>query len=526
MDNLEFLRALDNDCIDLIAIDPPFGKKDTFTGQPKPPITDAERGKERELAARHDALARYEKEDAQLTSVKDDWFWRDVEDEWRTELRDVAERVSAALDAGETPSERDQRLGAMGAVIDAVTACATENEAAYIALMSVRLWECRRVLKDTGSIYVHCDWKVNSYLRMLLDALFGADNLRNEIVWGYEKPRSASRKWRSNHDTILFYVKNGKVRYPFNPQRMPTLDGKFEMRKPFKRPDGTVWEPKEPGKQATDWWYDIPSFATAMSAPERTGYATQKPLALYQRIIRASSNPGDVVLDLFAGCATTVIAAEIEGRQWLACDMAYRASTMMLRRFYREGYILSGMDVDVVREALGPHTGPLQMKHGRIIGPPDLSTFPRQTVDPDKGAPALKAPPRSRISTAWNGRYSKEEAKDILLAELGPRCWGCGLDATRPNGTVDEGMLEIDHMQARNARDGVKGDDELYNLALLHGSCNRWKGNRLTLAQLREENWQEGRMCVEREDQLVHPHEAQQFAVRKMMERSHQAEMR
>ena len=533
MDNLEFLRALDNDCIDLIAIDPPFGKKDTFTGQPKPPITDAERGKERELAARHDALARYEKEDAQLTSVKDDWFWRDVEDEWRTELRDVAERVGAALDAGETPSERDQRLGAMGAVIDAVTACATENEAAYIALMSVRLWECRRVLKDTGSIYVHCDWKVNSYLRMLMDVIFGHDNFRREIVWKMPRPsgfKTQAQNWIRGHDTLLYYSKGEN----------PTFHKQYEKYeekylKNFTQSDeeGPYWlrdgRKRRLGKgyNLSSVWTDIHSMQTqSVSAAEGTGYATQKPLALYQRIIRASSNPGDVVLDLFAGCATTAIAAEKEERQWLACDMAYRASTMMLRRFYREGYILSGMDVDVVREALGPHTGPLQMKHGRIIGPPNLSTFPRQTVDPDKGAPALKAPPRSRISTAWNGRYSKEEAKDILLAEFGPRCWGCGLDATRPNGTVDEGMLEIDHMQARNARDGVKGDDELYNLALLHGSCNRWKGNRLTLAQLREENWQEGRMCVEREDQLVHPHEAQQFAVRKMMERSQQAELR
>ena len=281
-------------------------------------------------------------ENQNVTRVKDDWFFRNVDANWMNELKEAGASVASYTDACDEhgadqqvvspPSARDRTLNAMREVIEAVAACATENEAAYIAEMSVRLYECRRVLKDTGSIYVHCDHHANSYLRMLMDAIFGKDNFRNQIVWGYEKPRSASRKWRANHDTILFYVKNGKARYPFNPQRMPTLAGKFEMRKPFKRPDGTVWEPKEPGKQANDWWYDIPSFATAMSAPERTGYATQKPLALYQRIIRASSNPGDVVLDLFAGCATTAVAAELEGRNWLACDMAYRASTMFARR--------------------------------------------------------------------------------------------------------------------------------------------------------------------------------------------------
>ena len=125
---------------------------------------------------------------------------------------------------------------------------------------------------------------------------------------------------------------------------------------------------------------------------ELTGYKTQKPLALYERIIRASSNPGDTVLDLFAGCATTAIAAELEGRQWLACDMAYRASTMMMRRFYQNGIVLAGMNLDVVRDALGAHTGNIESedgkplserKAGEVIGPPDLARFPRQTTDPE-----------------------------------------------------------------------------------------------------------------------------------------------
>ena len=189
----------------------------------------------------------------------------------------------------------------------------------YLTMMLPRLELMRDLLKPTGSIYLHCDQTASHYLKLAMDAVFGADNFHNDVIWGYEKPRSASRVWRRNHDNILFYTKGR--RWKFNPQRVPTLDGKFEMRKPFKRPDGSVWRPKAPGKQAADWWHDIPSFATAMSAPERMGFPTQKPLKLLRRIVEASSNEGDLVMDPFCGCGTTLAVCRELKRQFIGVDL-------------------------------------------------------------------------------------------------------------------------------------------------------------------------------------------------------------
>ena len=188
----------------------------------------------------------------------------------------------------------------------------------YLIFMAIRLLELQRVLKETGSIYLHCDPTAGHYLKLLMDSIFGRDNFRNEVIWGYEKPRGSKKIWRKNHDTIYFFTSSDK--WVFNCQRMPKLDGTFEMRKPFKRPDGSVWHPKAPGKQAGSWWYDIPSFATRMSAKERTGYPTQKPLALLERIIKASSNEGDAVLDPFLGSGTTALACKKTGRRFIGID--------------------------------------------------------------------------------------------------------------------------------------------------------------------------------------------------------------
>uniref|UniRef100_A0A2B4RLE8 Putative glucosamine-6-phosphate deaminase-like protein BT-0258 n=1 Tax=Stylophora pistillata TaxID=50429 RepID=A0A2B4RLE8_STYPI len=122
--------------------------------------------------------------------------------------------------------------------------------------------------------------------------------------------------------------------------------GEFKLRKPFKRPDGTVWKPKEKGKQAGSWWYDIPSFATRMSAKERTGYPTQKPVALLERILKASSNEGDFILDPFCGCATTAIASEKLGRRWVGIDVSRKAYDKLQERVIIEldGKIDFGID--------------------------------------------------------------------------------------------------------------------------------------------------------------------------------------
>ena len=197
MDNLRFLRSLNNECIDLIAIDPPFAANETFTNEPKPPITKAEFDEEVALAVAHGAP---HNEGIGETRVKDFWNWdEDVHPGWKARIEDDYPKVFS--------------------VIQAVEACATENEAAYICFMAVRLIECHRVLKSTGSIYVHCDSHANSYLRLLLDAIFGAENFRSEITWKRTSAHSDTRQGRRQHgrvrDLLLFYTRSNK--WTWNP---------------------------------------------------------------------------------------------------------------------------------------------------------------------------------------------------------------------------------------------------------------------------------------------------------------------
>ena len=269
------------------------------------------------------------------------------------------------------------------AVIQAVEACASENEAAYIAFMAVRLIECRRVLKPTGSIYLHCDSHANSYLRMLMDGVFGADNFRNEIVWQRTGSHGGSKRWGPIHDTILFYgssenyewnrtYQDYDISYLDQYYRFEDAGGRYQLVSltgagtrsgnsgmpwrdinptdsgrhwavpasalqnafPEKSLDnlstqekldlldqaGLIYWPERgsvprqkryadesPGVPIQDIVDDIRPIGS--QARERTGYATQKPLELYERIIKASSNEGDVVLDISPVCATTAVAA-------------------------------------------------------------------------------------------------------------------------------------------------------------------------------------------------------------------------
>ena len=197
--------------------------------------------------------------------------------------------------------------------------------AAYLCWLGIRLVECHRVLKDTGSLYLHLDHTAHAYAKCLLDAIFGRANFRNEIIWQY-KTGGVSRRWFSRkHDTILFYSKTDN--YVFNPQQERSyLAHKYGF-------SNVAIHQDEKGYYnlvgVRDVW-DIP--ALRGNQPEYVGFPTQKPLALYERIIKASSNPGDLVLDPFCGCATTLVAAERLGRQWLGIDIWDGAYEMAVKR--------------------------------------------------------------------------------------------------------------------------------------------------------------------------------------------------
>ncbi len=191
----------------------------------------------------------------------------------------------------------------------------------YLAFLEPRLREAHRVLASDGSFYLHVDYREVHYCKILLDEIFGRDNFLNEIIWAYDYGGRAKDRWPAKHDNILLYVKDNK-HYTFNV-------GDIE-RIPYMAP-GLVGEEKAArGKLPTDtWWHTIVS----PTGKEKTGYPTQKPLGILRRILTASSNPGDLVLDFFAGSGTTGAAALELGRHFLIVDNNEEAIEVMKERF-------------------------------------------------------------------------------------------------------------------------------------------------------------------------------------------------
>ena len=191
----------------------------------------------------------------------------------------------------------------------------SEGMRAYLIMMSTRLLECRRLLSETGSMYLHCDHSANAYLRLLMDGVFGQQNFRNQIAWWYKNASRGKYNWAKSHDTILYYAKNAEhVKFNRDAVLVPFESGMTAWR--YSK--GGQADKEMPKGKTPDNVICIPSLNTM--AKERSGWATQKPLALYSQLVLASSDPGDLVLDPFCGCATTLVAAENAGRQWVGID--------------------------------------------------------------------------------------------------------------------------------------------------------------------------------------------------------------
>ncbi|MCL1880690.1 MAG: restriction endonuclease [Oscillospiraceae bacterium] len=202
---------------------------------------------------------------------------------------------------------------------------------AYIISMTLRINEIHRVLKSSGSFYLHCDPNVSHYLKLVLDAIFcgqGGD-FRNEIIWCYSGGGVSKNWFARKHDVILFYV---KTKSPiFNQQFRPYSEG--TLKRGRTQIKGKHYEQglRKEGTPVNDWWTDCPKI-TSPTDPEKLGYPTQKPLVLLERIVKASSNEGDVVLDCFCGCGTTVSAAQKLNRKWIGIDITYQSISLIKKR--------------------------------------------------------------------------------------------------------------------------------------------------------------------------------------------------
>ena len=365
-DNLEMLTALDNETVDLIVTDPPFAKNYDFAGDLKPPLSPEEMALEKRTLAGWGITHRAGAEAAGIewppdngaaaAGFSDIWTWRDV----------CADRA-AGMEAAHPKIK---------ALIDAAEKIYSPGRAAYLSYMAIRLVEIRRVLKPTGLVYLHCDHTAGHYLKLLMDAVFGPDNFRNEIIWTYGKMSNESKNFAKNHDIILRYSKTEN--YTFHPVKKE----ESEYRNRYQRylNDNRVLYgsvktssdkliarrvkkvAKNLGRDVTDSdvLFDfnrefknqddvIHLSHIKGNSFERTGYPTQKPVRLAEILISSSSNPGDVVLDPFVGCAYVPVAAERLGRQWIACDVNPRALTVVRRQFNKFHCGLADADVKIIR---------------------------------------------------------------------------------------------------------------------------------------------------------------------------------
>jgi len=298
-DNLEILRRyIKDETIDLVYLDPPFKSNRDYN------VLFAEQNGSRSAA--------------QIKAFEDTWEWNTVAAAAYQEIVESGhQRVSQVMQAFRTFLGESDMM-------------------AYLSMMAPRLVELHRVLKSTGSIYLHCDQTASAHLRLLMDAVFRPNNFHNEIVWHYRRWTATANKFQRLHDTILFYTKTNK--YVFNQLLTPYTNGSVERKKQgvlhrFKRGEEPVLvsnrELQAEGVPENDVW-QIPFIAP--SAKERLGYPTQKPEALLERIIKASSNEGDVILDPFCGCGTTIAVAQKLGRQWIGIDITHLAVALMKHR--------------------------------------------------------------------------------------------------------------------------------------------------------------------------------------------------
>ena len=373
-DNLYILHGMDSETVDLIYLDPPFNSKRLY----KAPIGSRAAG----------------------ASFKDMWTWEDVDESYLDQLvEDYPYLVQ---------------------FIQSVEVIHGKPMMAYLTYMTQRIIEMYRILKPTGSIYLHCDPYASHYLKILMDRIFGKENLQNEIIWHYRRWTGKASRFQRLHDVVLFYSRTDEC--TFNVLYDPYTDNSFKRKQNYhtsiKGDDVFVTSVDKRGVRAGDVW-QIPILNS--QAKERTGYPTQKPLALLERIIKASSNPGDVVLDPFCGCATTCVAAQHLGRNWIGIDISKKA-------------------VELVMDRLSDEAG-LFTDFAHLDHPPIRTDLEQCAPDQDT---------KTRLYTDQQGQ-----------------CNACGVG-------MEIRHLEIDHIIPR----AKHGGDYYENYQLLCGHCNRTKGDR------------------------------------------------
>jgi DNA modification methylase len=449
-DNYDVLSGLNSESVDLIYLDPPFNSKANYQA----PVGSTAEGAE----------------------FKDIFGEDDLKDEQIGLLADKHPKLASYLEA--------------------IRVISSKSNYCYLTYMAIRLIEMQRVLKSTGSIYLHCDDTMSHYLKAVMDAIFGEKNYRNEISWQRANGSKGTKKaFARNRDIILFYSKSEK--YTFNTQYTPLSqdtvekfykyidsDGRRYGKGPLDNPhnggysyvykgyqppakgwrcpestmkqldkDGLLVFPKDKAGRITKKLFFSDTKGVALSnnwsditclrrtSKELVGYPTQKPLDLLARIINASSNEGDVVLDPFCGCATSSVSAELLGRQWIGIDISIKAHQLVKQRLKNE----------IANNLLTYHNGKV----------PDVVLCKDAPIRTDLGN--------------LDKKYNHPENKHFLYGKQEGRCCGCNTHFEFRN-------LAVDHIKPQ----AKGGTDHLSNLQLLCSSCNSIKGAR-DMAYLKKE---------------------------------------
>lgn len=381
-DNLHIMRGMNSECVDLIYLDPPFNSDADYAA----PIGSKAAGAE----------------------FTDTWTLQDIDVQWLDSIKFSQE--------------------GLWYVLKGVSGIHSPSRLSYLIYMIPRLTEMKRLLKPTGSIYLHCDPTASHYLKLVMDAIFGKDLFRNEIIWCYPpKGVGQSLGYHRKHDVILYY---GASDHGFFERQYTPLSDKQKAK--FSKTDENGRKYKEfkgkrtyldesPGRAVPSWWDDIA--VAAQSKKEYMKYPTQKSVALLKRIISASSRKDDLVLDPFCGCATTCVAAQVLDRKWVGIDVSPIAADLVDIRL-REQFQL-------FQKCIRRDDIPQRTDMGKIL------------------------------------KYNSKENKQKLYGLQEGLCNGCEVHFELRN-------FQVDHKVPQEHG----GTDHISNLQLLCSHCNQVKGTK------------------------------------------------